>query len=149
MSTQVEETLFPTTTGIIKSVEEKRPFKSSDGTEWHGRTVTMANDDTFDVWNTSTEVLAQFKVDAKLTYTRKLVKKNERESYKLQDYVFVIPRAERFEPMVVGKIADCISYAASYAKDVCVAENDMQYFEEYAERMYSWMRSKYLEETFE
>jgi len=149
MSTQVEETLFPTTAGVIKVVEKKRPFSSSDGTQWLGIAVTMDNDDTFDVWNTSEQVLSQFKVDAKLTYTRKMVKKNDRESYKLQDYIFEVPRAERFEPAIVGKIADSISYAASYAKDVCVAEGDMQYFEAHAERMYQWMRSKYLEETFE
>lgn len=145
----VTETLFPTAKGVISSITERQSFKSSDGAEWFGIDVTMENGDTYSVWNTLPEALRQFAEGKELTYTKKLVVRNGRESYKLADFSFPIPRSERFEPLLVPKIADAVTYAASYAKDMCVAENSITNFETYAQRMYSWMKGTLLTENFE
>lgn len=144
------ETLFPTTKGKISAVKSLSSFKTSEGYLMYGIEVSTINGDTFSVWNPSEEILAQFKEGVTFTYTKKLVKKGEKEAFRLADYSFPIPRSERFEPMLVPKIADAITYAASYAKDICVAEgHGMADFESYAERIYSWMKQKLLNETFE
>lgn len=143
------EKLFPTTKSKVTEVTAMKPFKGSDGAEWHGITVKMANSDEVTVWNQSKEVLSQFKKDVELTYTKKSVTKGDKVTFKLADYAFPIPRAERFEPMLVPKVADAVTYAASYAKDMCVAEGDMTNFENYADRMFGWMKGRLLTETFE
>jgi hypothetical protein len=146
---EVRETLYPTTKSIISSVAKERGFKSSDGSDWHGIEVTFDNGDCVKVWNTSPVILDQFQVGKEVTYTKKLVEKNGKEGWKLADYSFPIPRVERFEPMVVPKVADAITYAASYAKDMCVADGNLANFETYADRMFEWMRHKLLNEKFE
>jgi len=148
MANDVVEKLFPATKSKIAGVEQLKPFKGSDGAEWHGITVSMQNGDEVSVWNTSQEILGQFQEGVELTYSKKMVTKNGKESFRFADYSFPIPRAERFEPLVVPKIADAITYAASYAKDVCVAEGDMTNFESYADRMFTWMKGRLLSENF-
>lgn len=148
MANEVTEKLFPATKSKIAGTEQLKSFKSSDGSEWYGITVTMQNGDEVSVWNTSQEVLAQFQHGLELTYTKKMVTKNGKDSFRFADYSFPIPRTERFEPMVVPKIADAITYAASYAKDMCVAEGDMTNFENYADRMFGWMKGRLLSENF-
>lgn len=145
---EVVEKLFPTTKSKITGTESLKSFKGSDGAEWLGITVSLANGDEVTVWNTSKETLDQFQQGQEITYTKKMVTKNGKDSFRFADYSFPIPRTERFEPMVVPKISDAITYAASYAKDMCVAENDMTNYENYANRMYEWMRHKLLTETF-
>lgn len=149
MAEAVVERLYPAAKGKIAEVASLSSFKGSDGSHWHGITVTIDNGEEFTVWNQSQEILAQFVVGQELTYTRKLVSKNGKETFKLVNHAFPVPRVERFEPLVVGKIADAVTFAASYAKDMCVAENDITNFETYATRMHQWMKTTLLTETFE
>lgn len=144
------EQLQPAKKGVIAEVKSMTPF-TIGGSEWHGIDVVMDNGDTFEMYEKSSNAtnLQAFEAGKELTYQRKLVTKGGRSKWKLDNYSFCMPRTEQFEPLIVGKIADSISYAASYAKDVCVGEGSMNDFEHHADRILAWMKKNYFTETFE
>lgn len=146
----VVEELQPTKKGVIAEVKQMTPF-TAGGNEWHGIDVVMDNGETFEMYEKASSIknLEAFKAGEELTYQRKLVTKNGRSKWKLDNYGFCVARSVQFEPMIVGKIADSVSYAASYAKDICVSEGSITDFESHADRIYAWMKKQYFTETFE
>ncbi len=146
----VVEEMQSTRKGIIVEVNSMTPF-TAGGNEWHGIDVVMDNGDTFEMYEKASNLsnLQAFQKGKELSYQRKKVTKGGRSKWKLDNYAFCVARSEQFEPMVVGKIADAISYSASYAKDVCIGEGSMELFEVHADRMLAWMKRQYFTETFE
>jgi hypothetical protein len=147
---------YPTRVSYVTEVTPIRSFTSdNDGATMYGTNVTLANGDTFGFWNADRYTVEMFSPGVSMIY--ELQKEiynegtpNQSVKMRLRTHQFIVPIAQRFETYAPGKIADSITLAMAYAKDMVVAGTiKLDELENIADRMQSWMSRKVLTQGFE
>ena len=122
---------------------------SQFSTMW-GCEVDMENGDSFGIYSPIRSVIENFKPGVLLTY--EYIKEidypgtdKEKIKFRIQNYHFMMPRPERFEPMIVDKISDAILESARLAASQGIDTE----FENRANKVYAYLKHKFLHETFD
>lgn len=138
-----------TSLGYRQSRIAKTSKMSQFSTMW-GCEVDMENGDSFGIYSPIKSVIENFKPGVLLTY--EYIKEidypgmeNEKIKFRISNYHFMMPRQERFEPMVVEKICDAIFESAQLA----ATEGIDTVFEDRANKVYLYLKHKLLHETFD
>lgn len=138
-----------TSLGFRQSRIQKTSKMSQFSTMW-GCEVEMENGDNFGIYSPVRSVIENFKPGVLLTY--EYVKEidypgtdKEKIKFRIQNYHFMMPRQERFEPMVVDKISDAIFESARLSAGTGIDAD----FEIRANKVYLYLKHKILNETFD
>jgi len=138
-----------TSLGFRQSRITKTSKMSQFSTMW-GCEVEMENGDNFGIYSPIKSVIENFKPGVLLTY--EYIKEidypgmeNEKIKFRINNYHFMMPRQERFEPMIVDKISDAIFESVKLA---AIAGIDIT-FEDRANTVYKYLKHKLLHETFD
>lgn len=144
-----EKNTVKTSLGYRQCKILKTTKMSQFSTMW-GCEVEMENGDSFGIYSPIRSVIENFKPGVLLTY--EYIKEidfpgteKEKIKYRITNYHFMMPRGERFEPMVVEKISDAIFESARLAANVGIDTE----FENRANKIYVYLKHKLLSETFE
>lgn len=133
---------------IIESVSTITKF-GTNGDMW-GCQVVMENADTFGFYSNMKHQVEVFRKGICLgyEYVREIdypgIKDKEKIKYRIQNYTLLVPRSEIFEGQIVDRIANSILESAKLAAEKGIDTE----FENRANKVYAYLKHKYLSETF-
>lgn len=123
---------------------------------WHGFQVTMENGDQFGFYSENKMVVENFKVGLWVTYEyvkiiEYLAGDSTKIKYRIENWTLDLPRKERFESLLVPTIVrareESIKLATTFA--MSGYEFSQERFEEIADGIFLYWKTKLLEETFD